>query len=63
MAFTKKGLWEAIDSQEMSVFYKVHNVPVNSFKLINIFNIEELQKATPQSTTTHTHTEKEPKVF
>ena len=43
----------------MSVFYKVHNFPVNSFKLINILNIKNLLKAfppPPPSATTHTHT-------
>lgn len=40
---TLKGrLLEALGSKEMSVFYKVHNFPVNSFKLINIFNTKKL---------------------
>lgn len=33
MAF-KETVLKAIDLQAMSVFYNVHNFPVNSFKLI-----------------------------
>ena len=47
---------EAIDSQEMSVFHKVHNFPVNSFKLINILNIKNLKSTPPSTICHHTYT-------
>lgn len=35
---------EAIDSQQMLVFYKVHNFPVNYFWLLNILNMKDLKR-------------------